>query len=489
MAIISSLPSARSDIQKVRHLYRNHDALNPYAHTHSVYQKAVRFGIIDEGIIRDEGKDPSLRLNHLLRRRLALLHVLDSGKVQGRVGVLPRGFADDSLMEELDVFERLTSLERRGAPKSEFLALLNNGKRPLAPLIKIPDCSLTHDTEEALAGFIVNGKPSIIRQYPSTDEAKLAMQLDLKAAEKLWAPLAGFYGYQELSGDIFQQSYKVNHPDIHALVFANMSDPLTRERIARTQMVAKEASRVIAKSMEAYGFESEVPLRKLKHMGKQMEKAYRFLLQDYDSTPCEGRLGRNEFVTSHIADFDFDRFNDVVAVRAIISRFRNAEIDKLIKEAGHAVEPGIENLQFDLAHINRLLGSIRVPALRIAVKIIADALTSLPFVHPESLGEYSCSVEYKKKTNGYHGFHFDTKALGEDGISLVPFEIQLRTTEWHYISERGGAAHFLLKGGDESGPIDGELIETLGNGYHDLLYGHDSSSPPSKCCSISPPSG
>ncbi|MFH0884109.1 MAG: hypothetical protein V1861_00180 [Candidatus Micrarchaeota archaeon] len=489
MVIISSLPSAQSDIQRVRHFFERHNALNPYNHSHAVYKKAVRFGIIDEDIIRNQGMEPSLRTNHLLRRRLALLHAVDSSQVHGKTGILPSGIADDSLMEELDVFERLTTLERRGAPKSDFLALLNNGKRPLAPLIKIPDCSLTHDTEEALAGFIANGQPSIIRQYSSIDDAKLAMQLDLKAAERLWAPLAGFYGYQELSGDIFQQSYKVNHPDIYALIFANMSDPHTRDRVARTQMLAKEAARVIARSMEGYGFKADVPLRKVKHMGKQMEKAYRFLLQDYENTPREGRLGRNEFVTSRISKFDFDRFNDLVAVRAVISRFRGAEIDKLIRDSGYAVEPGIENRQFDLSHVRHLLDSIHVPALKIAVKIIADMLTSLAFLHPESLGEYACSVEYKKKSNGYQGFHFDTKALGEDGISLVPFEIQLRTTEWHYISESGGAAHFLLKGCDESGPIDGELIETLGHGYHDLLYGHDLSSPPSGRNSIPPESG
>ncbi|MCI0503469.1 hypothetical protein L0Y65_02035 [Candidatus Micrarchaeota archaeon] len=487
MAIISTLPSAQSDIQRMRHFYKSMGQINQYNHSHAVYTKATRFNIIDEGIIRDEGKDPSLRINHLLRRRLAFLHVVDSGKIKDFPGLLPRGIADDALLQELDVFEKLTALERRGAPKSEFLALLNNGRRPLAPLIKIPDCSLTHDTEEQLAGFIANGVPSIIRQYESVGEARLAMKLDLKAAEKLWAPLAGFYGYQELSGDIFQQSYRVNHPEIHDRVIANMADPVTNERIARTYHLAKVAARMVARALESYGVEAEVPVRKVKHPGKQMEKAYRFLLQDYEATPIDSRLCRSEFVTSRVSSFDFGRFNDMVAVRAIISRFNGMGIDQLIKDSGHAVEPGVENRQFDLNEIGRLLDVIRIPALKIAVKAIADVLTSLSILHPEPMGSFACGVEYKKKPNGYHGFHFDIRAQGKGGAILVPFEFQLRTSEWHYISERGGAAHFLLKGGDESGPIDGELIETLGNGYHDLLYGPDPSMPPSS--RICPPCG
>lgn len=476
MALSPQMPSAQSDIQRARHFFARQGAQNPYDHSHAVYQKAVRFGIIDEGIIRDESKDMSLRMNHLLRRRLALIHVLDSSKVHGNSGALPRCFASDQLLEELDVFEKLTALERRGAPKSEFLALLNNGKRPLAPLIKIPDCSLTHDTEDALSGFIVNGTKSLVRQYPSQAEARLAMQLDLKAAEKIWAPFASFYGFQELSGDIFLQSYRVNHPEVYALVMANMSDPLNRDRIAHTQAIAKEVARVISRMLESYGFQAEVPVRKLKHFGKQMEKTYRFLSDDYAKLPRESRHGLSEFVTSHVASFDFDRFNDLVAARAIVSRFRGQGIDQLIKGCGQAVEAGVENNTFDISQMPQILDAIQVPALRLAVKVISDALTTLPLLYPAEFGEFSCQVEFKKKANGYHGFHFDTKALGENGFTLVPFEIQMRTTEWHYISERGGAAHYLYKGGDDNGPVDGELIETLGKGYHDLLYGSGSSS-------------
>ncbi len=465
MAIRSTLPIAQSDVQHVRSFYKRQDSLNQYTHCHDVYKKAARFGIIDEGIIRSPNADYALRQSHLLRRRLALLHVVDSNKLQHVASMLPPHMIDDALMEELHVYGELTLLERRGAPKSEFLALLNNGKRPLAPLIKIPDCSLTHDTEDQLAGFIANGRPSVIRQYSSLQDAQEAMRLDLKAAEKIWAPLAGFYGYQELKGDIFEQSYRVNHPEVYDSVLANLSDLGTIERLQATQSLVREAARTIAGILRSYGFSVDVPLRAIKHPGNQMEKLRRILKEDYGRLPETGRMHFEGFVRKHAASFNFDRFNDLVAVRAIVDTLRGQSIDKSIRDSVHAVEPEMVGVQVDLDGIKPLLDAIRIPALKVAVKAVADILLSLRMLHPSLLSESECLVEFKRKDNGYRSFHFDMHATGDYAKLTVPFEFQLRTSEWHYISERGGAAHYLLKGGG-----DPELIDILGNGYHDLLY-------------------
>jgi hypothetical protein len=475
MAIKMSLPIAQSDVQHVRAFYKRQNSLNQYRHCHDVYKKAVRFGIIDEGIIRCQEADAPLRQSHLLRRRLALLHVVDSSQLGRVAGMLPAHMVDDALMEELHVYGELTLLERRGAPKPDFLALLNNGKRPLAPLIKIPDCSLTHDTEDELAGFISTGHPSIIRQYSSVRDAREAMRLDLKAAEKIWAPLAGFYGYQELKGDIFEQSYRVNHPEVYASVVANLADELTQERLRTTQPIVREAARIIAGMLRSYGFTAEVPLRELKHRGNQMEKARRILKEDYGHLPEEGRPHLEEFVRRNAGAFNFDRFNDLVAVRAIVDSFRGFSIDRILRDSVHAVEPEMVGVPVDLGRIKTLLESIRVPSLRLAVKAVADSLLSLRLIYPDLLGESECLVEYKRKDNGYRSFHFDMRATGPYGRKTVPFEFQLRTSEWHYISERGGAAHYLLKGGG-----DPELIDILGNGYHDLLYSSEGNGPGSR---------
>ncbi len=465
MAGPASLPKAQSDIQLARNFYRRMGRPNQYIHCHDVYKKAARAGIIDEGIIRDESADGALRQSHLMRRRLALLHVIDFDKVSQFPGILPGKLVDDALMEEIDVFGRLTRLERRGAPKTDYLELLNNGKRPLATLIKIPDWSLTHDTEDRLGGFIVTDTPSIIREYSSVEDARLAMRLDFRVAENLWAPLAGFFGYQELSGDIFEQSYRINHPLTYRRVVSQMADPEYLAMIARTQIIAREASRLVSGSLGNYGLNAITSVRKLKHRGKQMEKLNRLLKEEHDGIPPGARPGFEEFLLDKIRGFDYGRFNDIVAVRTVLYHHRNQPIDDIVRAAGAAVEPGMENRPVGLERIGELLGAIRALPLKMAVKSVGDVLTSLPLMNPELLGEYVCAVEYKRKPNGYQGFHFDIRATGRGGSLIVPFEMQLRTDEWHYISERGGAAHYLYKG-----ECDSELIETLGNGYHDLLY-------------------
>jgi hypothetical protein len=472
-----ALPSAQSDIQRARNFYLRHDALTPYVHCHDVYRTAVRFGIIDEGIIRDRRAEEPLRQSHMLRRRLALMHALDSKAVGRTPGIMPKGFADERLLEELDIFEKLTALARRGAPRDEFLALLNVERRPLAPLIIIPDCALTHDTEDALDGFIAGGRPSIIRQYASMEDARQSMRIDLRAAERIWAPLAGFYGFQELSGDIFQQSYRVNHPDIYDVVMAMQGDEGFREKLGRTQAIARSVAHIIAKTFEAYGISAEVPLRKIKHPGKQMEKIRRILIADYDEFSGLKKPPLSEFMTARIPTFDFTRFQDLVAVRAVISSFGGRDIDVLVRDSGPAVEQGAENKTFDLSGIGDLLSAIRAPALKLAVKIVADVFASLPLLHPESVSRLSCNVEFKRKANGYQAIHFDSAVEGPGARHFLPFELQMRTAEWHYLSERGGSAHYFYKDSADN-PIDHELITALGEAYSNMLKSPPSPSSP-----------
>ena len=460
-----ALPSARSDVQSIRAFYMRNGAENPYRHAHQVYRKAARYGIIDEGLIRDPRASAELRRSHVLLRRLALFHVLDSERIRENPNVLPLGCSDERLIRELEIFDLLTDLERRGAYREEYFELLGGKVLALAPLIKIPDCSLTHDTEDQLSGFIADGRPSLIRQYASHEEAIGTMRTDLKAAEKLWAPLAGFYGFQELAGDIFLQSYRVNHPEIYERVTREIVEHHFYEQLLRTQALTMRLSKILAGQLANYGFDATVSVRKNKHPGKMMEKMERIIRKDYEKLEPEDRPRSSvAYLLSRVPGFDLRLFSDLVAVRVVADSYQGRSIDDAIKGGGGVVESGAQNDAVPLHRLSHLLDAIRSPALKVAARLIGDALEMLGFTSPEMTSSSYCDIEYVCKENGYCGFHFDFKA-GSASAPILPFEIQLRTTEWDFISQHGGAAHYLYKGEG----CDPELIENLGNSYRSII--------------------
>ncbi len=466
MAGLKTLPTAQADVQAARAFYKRAGALPQYDHCHEVYQTAATAGIVEEDVVRSRRQPLERRWANVVLRRLSLFHVIDYDMV-GKVALsMPQALTDERVMEEILIYSRLTELERRGAPKTEFAGLLNHGKRPLAPLIKMADYAVTHDTEDQLEGFIANGKPSIIRQYASVEEARSSMKRDLKAGERIWARLAEVFGYQKIAGDIYFHSFKVNHPEIYGAVMTNMAEELTRLRLTHTQVVVGEVAKTVAGVLKSYGFEVEVTMRKVKHPGKQMRKVLDFMTEDHESSSHEMSL--EEYSQAHAPSFDFDRFNDRVAIRVIVKKFRGQDIDSLITSAGHPVE-GCENSLMGLEGVGRLIESIPAAPLRLAVKAISEVLSSLGLAFPDSLGSSVCSVEFKSKKNGYRGFHFDSRSEETDPMRILPFEIQLKTPEWNDISERGKAAHYLYVRKNDPN-VDPELIEMLGAAYQDVLY-------------------
>jgi hypothetical protein len=292
------------------------------------------------------------------------------------------------------------------------------------------------------------------------------MKRDLKAGERIWARLAEVFGYQKIAGDIYFHSFRVNHPEIHAAVMANMAEEMTRLRLTHTQIVVGEVAKIVAGTLKSYGFDVEVTMRKVKHPGKQMRKVLDFMTEDHERD-AEG-MALDEYSRVHASSFDFDRFNDRVAIRVVVKKFRGQDIDGMIMAAGHPVE-GCENTLMDLGEVGRLMAGVPSESLRLAVKAISDVLSSLGLAFPDSLGSSVCSVEFKSKKNGYRGFHFDSRSEETDPMRILPFEIQLKTPEWHDISERGKAAHYLYVRKNDPN-VDPELIEMLGSAYHDVLY-------------------
>ncbi|MFN7990649.1 MAG: hypothetical protein U0R44_00670 [Candidatus Micrarchaeia archaeon] len=494
-----TFPSAQSDIQSIRHFYSRVGAPNQYVHGHEVYSTAARVDIIEEDIVRNKREDPGRRQANLTLRRLALAHSLDHSKLSSTDERVPDALRDERFLEELEIYGKLTDLERSGATKAEYEPLLNNGKRPLSLLIKLADYAVTHDTEDQLEGFIYNGSPSLVRQYSSVGEARIAMKMDAKAGEFIYAPIAELFGYPELAGEIFLHAFKVNHRDIYNHVQASMEEKEMRHRMAMTQFVVSELAKVLSSVFKAYGFEAEVQLRKEKHDGKKMKKMLNYLRSDYERSETRHIHTFEEYAIAHIPSFDFERFNDWVAVRVILKRFRGTSIDELISDQQESVERGTENGRergVDIRQINQLLDSVKVPQLKLAVKLISDTITSLGGLFSQFVGDYTSDALYYEKKNGYRGFHFDTRVVrgGDNAIcslnggrsALLPFEVQLKTPEWHNIAEHGLAAHYYYLGGDN------DFVNMIRDAYHDIIHPPEQkpngrSGPQSRRPSILPP--
>lgn len=488
------LPSAQSDIQSMRHFYQRIGKMQQNKHSHEVYRKAADTGIVEEDIIRDKKEDPERRLANLTLRRLALAHSVDYASLGSADIALPPALRDERVLKGLEDFSKLTELERSGAPIEAYSSVLNNGKRSLALLIKLADYAVTHDTENQLEGFIDDGKPSLIRRYSSVDEAHRAMKMDAVAGERLYAPVAELFGYPHLAGDIFLHSFRVNHPEIYGHVLSSMQDPLTKLRMAETKRLGAEFAKVIGGVLRSYGFDAEVTIRKEKHDGKKMNKVLRLLKEDFDRTEEGKKLlakvddakrdtgdggamrlralseaysaSLEQYVRKTVSSFDFERFNDWVAVRAVIHRFRGRSIDEQIEEAG-AQEGGFRNGRAEgigLDQVGRLLDEINAGPLRIAVRCVSNAIMSLGDLYGDMLGRTDSKALYYNKPNGYRAFHFDSRPDGKGSSRILPFEIQLKTARWHAIAEHGEAAHHFYLGGDKG------FVDMIANAYHDLIH-------------------
>jgi hypothetical protein len=76
--------------------------------------------------------------------------------------------------------------------------------------------------------------------------------------------------------------------------------------------------------------------------------------------------------------------------------------------------------------------------------------------------EFAYDIEHVRKESGYEAVHIDAHPV--NGTNSVRFEVQLRTTEQHWIAEEGGAAHWMYIGGDLK---FGKVMKKL---YRDIIH-------------------
>ncbi len=367
---------------------------------------------------------------------------------------------DEQVAEQIAVFSRLTELERSGAPLSAYASILDDGKTHLALLAKLADYAVTHKMEDHIDGLVSRKVSPLFRLYTSETNAQEMMRMDAMAGENLYGPVAELFGFPSIAGDIFEHAYRINHPEIYMRMAELSSDETIMQRMASTQGVVIELSRILRNALSSYGFEAEIELRKQKHLGKAMKKALRIMECEWEDGGKRGTL--DDYVKSRIASFDYDDFHDCVALRVIVHKIGESYMDNL---QGMMAHPGSahENKTFTVNNVNRLLSSIWVGPLHLALKIVLDTIMSLRLIHP-LMKQCLPKITYYDKPNGYRAFHFDTVSDSENDFRVLPFEVQLKTSEWHNVAEHGKAAHYYYLGGDTS------FVDLIRRAYHDIIH-------------------
>ncbi|MBD3210840.1 hypothetical protein GF318_05655 [Candidatus Micrarchaeota archaeon] len=465
MARLANLPSMRSTTQRARNFYTKCNAMPLYSHCMDVMEVARKTRILEGQVITDERQSWKRRMANFVVGATILTHVIDNTKVMQNGCALPKGLGSDEVMEENRNFCDMTALERRSAPLTDFVPILNNGHAPLALLVKLADYAVTHNKADYLEGLV--GAPSypIFRTYRSRGEAYRSYRTDAKAGELIYAPVAELFGYPGIAGTILKHSYAVTHPDVHKHVMKILGNEVIRARLGVTQKIAKDLKRILKTAFASYGFDVGVEMRPVKSEGKLMRKTHRLIREDFEAnlngsrmTKKESRRSLEKFMKRTVGNFDGERIHDWVALRIIVKKYNKRDINSM----GSQDRERIIGIFGESDPEGEVLDSEK--SFPLAVKIVNDALSTYALATRMDFGDVR--PQKKNKKTGYKAYHWDLGSQGPafaTNISL-PFEVQLKTQEWHEVAEHGKAAHYYYVGGEP------EFIDTIAAAYKDIIY-------------------
>ncbi|NYZ74322.1 hypothetical protein H0O00_04210 [Candidatus Micrarchaeota archaeon] len=433
-------PNLTSSVQRARQFYTRFKALPLYEHCHGVFRRAAEEGIIEGEQIKQVRSDEAgrkLAWFHSIIAETMLYHVVDAGKLVG--GAVDLSFLKEDhpllnsdIRTELGVFSRLTELDRIGAPASDYGTVLNNDHAPRALLARLTDYAVTHNTEDRTPGHISHHPSPLFRMYSSKADAKKRLEMDAKAGEKIYAPVAELFGFPLLAGDIFKHVYRINHPVVHDHVVEIIAKEQAEGRLGATQAIARRLVKVLRRTFTDSGFDVEVVPRLEKHEGKTMRKFYNQLVDRHKALPSSYSPPLEEFVASTIREYTLSSLNDTVALKVILDNFNGRQVDAMPEEQ-------------------------KLEVIQAALDMVTVQLNILKIVEG-----YAHRFDPQNKKNGYIAYHFDAKPIGRD--NLLPLEVQVKTRVWDDIASHGKAAHYYYIGGDPA------FIELVSNAYRDIIH-------------------
>ncbi|MEW6722227.1 MAG: hypothetical protein AB1324_03120 [Candidatus Micrarchaeota archaeon] len=254
-------------------------------------------------------------------------------------------------------------------------------------------------SEHELAGLDPERFYSFDNLGSKTEYEKVAL-----AARKVYSPLADLFGYRQLAGDLMEIVYFNLHKGIYDEV--QMLLGLMQSKIEGTRRVMEAVKSHLSVALASEGYKFSIVSRTHKHPGKVMEKAHRYSLRD----------GRS--IGEHVSEL-----HDLAAFTVVLHSKNGRRI-----------------CQNDAAEFERV-GRLIVGITR--------------SVHPlkRGLDESGIFTDMVRnpKPNGYQSFHVDLAFESQD---LVGLEAIVRDPKMHEYSERGGAAHFLYKGGEQARQVE-----------------------------------
>jgi len=428
----------RSMLQESRDAYEFHEKCGVLPlwekHSRPVLIKAQETTIVEQNIIEGPESDIYRAWVNSVIASIINYHLIDYKALSPNNPIFPPALKDERVLQELQVFGQLTDLDRKGADLSEYIPLLNNGDAPLALLAKIVDYAITHNQHDILKDFVSTIPHPLFRLYPSLKNARESMRSDAKAGMQIYAPLAELFGHPGIAGDIFRHSFNVHYPDVYNFVIEQLNDERIQERIYFTQNLVKEVIGKVEAKLIKEGFSCEVTPRWKKHEGKIMKKVRSELSEEYTKSEESNTIPLKEYISRRFESYSITELHDIVASRVVLDRYNGDDIDKMNDEQKREV-------------IDK------------AKKVIEDNIEMLIYSSGRS---YEYDHKFNNKENGYRSHHFDVKPLSV--INATNFEMQLRTREWHEISEHGKAAHFYYIGGDS------EFVRLIQDAYERRIY-------------------
>jgi len=428
----------RTLLQSNRDAYKFHDKCGVLPlwekHSRPVLLKAQETTIVEQNIIESPESDVHRAWVNSVIAEIINYHLIDHNTLTMGNPILPPSLKDERIMQELKVFGQLTDLDRKGADLSEYAPLLNNGDAPLALLAKIADYAITHNQHDILKDFVSDIQHPLFRLYPSLADARECMSADAKAGMLIYAPLAELFGHPGIAGDIFRHAFNVRYPDVYNFVLQQLGDADVQEKIHFTQKIVKKLTQCVDNELNKEGFSCEVTPRWQKHEGKMMKKVRKELSEEYTKSDASNSVPLKEYISGRLESYSITSLHDVVAARAVIDKYKGKDIDKMEeKEKKETVEKAKKIIE---KHLGRL------------ISVSGNA--------------YFFDHKFYCKDNGYRSHHFDVKPLTVR--NSTNFEIQLRTREWHEISENGKAAHFYYIGGDS------EFVAIIKDAYSHRMH-------------------
>lgn len=432
----------RSSVISARNFFKKYHQLPLYEHGRSVLRLALKTRLVDKNVVNnlednvESGREREFNcvLTHLL-----LYHTLELQNAGKSKVAIPKVIEDSLILSsELKNFSYITHLVRSGASASDLVAAVNQNNPPLALPAIIVDMAQRHMSESKTHLFIKSDHDPIFRFYSSEKEAEAALRNSAKMGELLFAQIAELFGYPSLAGEIFLQSYSINHPYIFEVIMQHNKNPEVAKRADATLKIVRTLRNILNNALERMDIDFQIQLREKKNLGKQMKKlAFRLREKDPEAiiigeVDTEKQIEKQKKIMKDISLIDF--FNDFIALRIIVNKVGDKPITELDEERKKGVIDAIKDLA-------------------------AQMVKTLSSIH--SCGSLS-NEKFYDTPRGYKSWHIDVDPQND---SFLKYEIQVRSRDWHDIAEHGEAAHYLYLNGYDNN----DFIKKISAAYHSIL--------------------